>query len=324
MKGIGRIKKAVQKARRAFAPAAVILMYHRIADVLADPHHIVVSPDHLAQHLDYIAQTCHPLRLLDLVEAVERRSVPRRAVVITFDDGYVDFARHAFPLLRSRQIPATVFVTSGYVDSSHCFWWDELDRLLLSPNPLPSFLHLSWDNKQYRWPTSSIEERQLAHRAVSTLLEPLAADEQLGILASIRRWSGLEQAPCDNHRVMSSVDLGQLAGSGLIEVGAHTVSHPVLSCLPRHDQEAEILGSRQQLEAILGHPVFTFAYPHGKAKDFTTETMELVEAAGFLAACAAIPGCVQAGTDRFRLPRFWVNDWDLGTFKSHLEYFFVA
>ncbi|NIV28316.1 MAG: polysaccharide deacetylase family protein [Anaerolineae bacterium] len=324
MRGIERVKRTVRKAWRSIKPAAAILMYHRIADVSADPHGISVSPDRFAQHLAYIRQTCHPMRLLDLVEATRRGAIPKRAVVITFDDGYVDFARQAVSLLLSAQVPATVFVASGHVDSSRCFWWDELDRLLLSPNPLPAWLRLLWGDKEYGWPTSTPEERRIAHQAIADLLRPLAVDQQQEVLASIMHWSGLPKTAYDNDRAMSSAELMQLAQSGLIDVGAHTVSHPVLSSLPLDDQQAEIVESRQRLGTILGNPVLTFAYPYGTAQDFTAETTELVEAAGFLAACASIPGSVEAGTDLFRLPRFWVNNWDLATFKSHLEYFFVV
>jgi len=324
VRGIGRIKKAFCGVRRQFRPGAVILMYHRIADLPTDPYRIAVSPDHFAQHLEYIRQTCYPMRLLDLVDAVQRNSLPKRAVVISFDDGYVDNFYQAYPILASARIPATVFVTSGHIDSPREFWDDELERVLLLPERLPSCLQLRVQGEEYEWPIRSADQRQLAHRAVYRLLLPLTADERLSILAHLASWAGMEGTGRPDYRAMTSIELIQLTQNGLVELGAHTITHPVLSALSADAQYAEIVGSRQRLEAIIGSPVLTFAYPHGRVQDFTDETVEIVETAGFRAACTAIPGVVESGDDLLRLRRYWVHNWDLETFKQSLTSFFVA
>jgi len=322
MRGFGRIKKTVRRGERWFRPAAAVLMYHRIADVSIDPRGIAVSPMHFAQQLEVIHQTCHPMRLLDLVEAIrERHTLPKRSVVITFDDAYVDFARQAYPLLEQCEIPATVFVTTGYVDSSHNFWWLELDRLLLEIDHLPPSLRVRRRDRSYEWPTCGPEERQVARQVFDALLKRVPPDEQLEIVASMRRWANLEDGEIDGLRALSSEELCQLTRGGLVEFGAHSVSHADLSALDREDQRGEILCSRQRLETILGGSVPTFAYPYGL---FSPETVELVEAAGFKAAFAAMPGCVKAGADLFRLPRFGVGNWDAERFRRHLEYYFLV
>ena len=129
MRGVGRVKKALYAVRRQFKPGGVVLLYHRIVSLSSDPLSLAVSPDHFAQQLEYIYRTCHPMRLLDLVDAVRQRSLPRRAVAITFDDGYSDNFEHAYPLLRSAGIPATIFVSSEQVDTAYEFWWDDLERI---------------------------------------------------------------------------------------------------------------------------------------------------------------------------------------------------
>jgi peptidoglycan/xylan/chitin deacetylase (PgdA/CDA1 family) len=264
------------------------------------------------------------MRFLDLVDAARQNSLPKRAVVVTFDDGYVDNFYQAHPILQFAQIPATVFVTSGQIDNPYGFWCDELERVLLLTEYLPSRLRLCVQDKEYRWSTTSARERQVAHRSIYRLLKPLPAVDQLSVLGYLADWAGVERTKRSDYRAMTSAELIQLARDGLVEVGAHTVTHPTLSAFSADAQYQEIVGSRQTLEAIIGSPVLAFAYPYGMAQDFTEETVKIVEAAGFRAACTAIPGTVEAGHDLFRLPRHWVHNWDLETFKQNLESYFVA
>jgi peptidoglycan/xylan/chitin deacetylase (PgdA/CDA1 family) len=123
---------------------------------------------------------------------------------------------------------------------------------------------------------------------------------------------------------MTSAELTQLTQDGLVEVGAHTVTHLVLSTVPAGAQRAEIAGGREMLEAILKKPVLTFAYPHGQDTDFTAETVEIVKTAGFRVACTTIPGAVERGADLFRLRRQFVGNWDPETFKKNLEWLLIA
>ena len=118
MKGSAYARKAFHIVRRCFTPGAVILLYHRVAALPEDPYSLAVTPDRFCQHLEYISQTCSPMPLSDLVDAMRSRDLPRRAVAVTFDDGYSDNYWEAHPLLESAQIPATIFVTSDQVDST--------------------------------------------------------------------------------------------------------------------------------------------------------------------------------------------------------------
>ena len=110
-----------------------------------------------------------------------------------------------------------------------------------------------------------------------------------------------------------------MAQGGLVTIGAHTVSHALLSALPRSDQEREIQSSKIVLEEILGRPVSTFAYPFGARGDYTAQTAELVRQARFDLACANSPATVWRRSDSFQLPRLLVRDWDGETFERWLS-----
>ncbi|MFN8487843.1 MAG: polysaccharide deacetylase family protein [Caldilineaceae bacterium] len=298
---------------------AVILMYHRISDEFVEPNWLAVSPCHFAQHLEHIRQQYHPIRLLELVDAIQNGSLRERAVAVTFDDGYSNNFTQALPLLEAAQIPATVFVTTGHIDSSCEFWWDDLAHLLLGAAHTPATLSLKVQERFYTWDTESVQQRQEARLALEDLIEPLPAKAKEQVLYELANWSGLKRGGRSAYRAMTKAELTQLAQSKYIDLGAHTVTHPILPTLSPEEQYAEIVNGRRNLETLVNQPVRTFAYPNG---DFASETVKIVAEAGFTAACTTVRGCVQAGDDLFRLRRYSVDDWSSATFQQNLAAFF--
>lgn len=313
--------KRLKAFKRRRKPAAVILMYHRISDVALEPNWLAVSPRNFAQHLEHIRQAYHPIRLLDLVDAIQSRSIPRRAVTVTFDDGYRDNFTQALPLLETAQIPATVFVTAGSIGSTKEFWWDELSRMILAPPNVPPTLSLQIQGRHSTWNTASPEQRQAAYSALKEVTKPLPAATQDNILTDLARWSGLKRELRDDYRTMTAAELQQLVQSDYIDLGAHTMTHPLLPTLSPEAQYSEIVNSSRCLEALVNQPISTFAYPNG---DSNGETLKIVEEAGFRAACTTLPGCVHSDDNLFLLRRCGVNDWGIETFKRNLATFFYG
>ena len=118
---------------------------------------------------------------------------------------------------------------------------------------------------------------------------------------------------------MTPVEIKFLAGGGLIDIGAHTATHPVLSAQTPDAQRREIFNSKPQLEEIVGHPVTAFAYPYGSREDIGQETINIVQEAGFELACANFPGYVNRRTNPLLLPRWVVRDWDVKEFAARLK-----
>ncbi len=310
---------------------ALILLYHRVAALKSDPWGLAVAPGRFAEHLEVLRRHARPMPLGELSQALRDGGLPDRSVVVTFDDGYADNLHNAKPLLERHDVPATVFVASGFVGHKREFWWDELGRLLLRPGALPDILTLSVDGETHRWELGeaahyTVEEfrRHRGWRAWNTsptprhglyislcdLLRPVSEEERQRKLDELRGWvvGAPERRPY--HRPLSSGEIGKLHQGGLVEIGAHTVTHPVLSTLPPAAQRREIAKSKASLEQILGRPVTTFAYPYGKPHDYTAETVEIVRRDGFGCACSTFSGVVRRSSDRFRLPRVYVRNWD--------------
>jgi peptidoglycan/xylan/chitin deacetylase (PgdA/CDA1 family) len=119
IRGMQRLRHAARWLKYRLVQPALILMYHRVTELPNDPYLLAVTPKHFAQQLGVIRRYGVPMRLGQLVEALQDGKVPKRAVVVTFDDGYADNLYNAKPLLELYSIPATVFVTTGCIGISN-------------------------------------------------------------------------------------------------------------------------------------------------------------------------------------------------------------
>jgi peptidoglycan/xylan/chitin deacetylase (PgdA/CDA1 family) len=334
--GIDLLRPAARQLRKCFTSKAIILMYHRVTEYSSDPWRLCVTPDSFAQQLEVLQQYSHPIRLQDLVQALQERTIPRRAVVVTFDDGYADNLYNAKPLLEQYNLPATIFLSSAYIGHNREFWWDDLARLVLQPGTLPDTLHLRMHGRTYQWELGeaahySPEEHQCCrtrrawegaphsrlalYYSLWQRLRLLPRDERQQTLDELATWTGLESTARPTHRPLSCEEVHALGQGELIELGAHTFSHPFLSAHAIAVQEEEIKRGKAHLEDMVARPVRSFAYPHG---DYTAETRALVQAAGFTCACSTVAESVWHKTDEYQLPRFAVHNWNGEEFARRL------
>ncbi len=123
----------------------------------------------------------------------------------------------------------------------------------------------------------------------------------------------------DQGRAMTIEELKNIVKSPLVEIGAHTMTHPHLATLATEKQRYEIEESKKILENILGTPITSFSYPFGGREDFNDETMKIVKQAGFNVACATIMGNVKNNSPLFAMPRRIVRNWDISTFKNYIK-----
>ena len=138
------------------------------------------------------------------------------------------------------------------------------------------------------------------------------------MLDDLLTWALTKPGGRASYRSLTIQEILTLAQGGLLEIGSHTITHPVLSARPPATQREEIQQSKAHLEEVLGCPVTSFAYPYGRQSDYTTETVALVQEAGFVCACSASADVVRQGADPFRLPRLHVQDWDGDKFTQVL------
>lgn len=318
----------------ALKPCGQVLLYHRVSPTLSDPQLLAVSPLCFAEQMAYLSRNAVPMALTDMVKAAIEGTLPRRAVAVTFDDGYADNYHYAKPILEKAGVPATVFTVSSAVSAQTEFWWDAIERALLGQKgSLTLQLDLAGESRTWvlsgdpgAYPEWTVMDsfdptpRHTAYRDIMPLVKPLTPGERSTVLTSIQNQTGVDAGPTKDRRPMTESELHSLVESGLIDVGAHTVSHPQLSGLSMEEQAAQISGSRGCLEAIVGREVTTFAYPYGTQVDYTTQTVDSVKHAGFTLACSNFPGCVlNRRVDVFEVPRYLVRESPLSTFRANFE-----
>jgi peptidoglycan/xylan/chitin deacetylase (PgdA/CDA1 family) len=304
---------------------ALILGYHRIYNGNHDDdEELCVAPTHFRQHLEIIQTHAHPISLSSLIQQLDLGTLPRKTVAVTFDDGYVDNFHNASPLLHEYQIPATVFVSSGYLGKE--YWWDEVRRRIMYAPVLPDTWQFTIQGTPWELTgpstgkkTNNQGDRTERMKCVETLnrrLLLLIREDREDVLNQLRQWSGdLANNPIAS-RAMTPAELCAITQDGLIEIGSHTVTHPALPDLSIEQQHSEIFESKNALETIIGKRVQGIAYPNGK---YTTEIQQMAKAAGYTYACSSNIEHAMHSQQRYALPRLWPKDWDGDQFSRFLK-----
>jgi len=237
-----------------------ILTYHRIdelgADPDLDPALISATPAEFRAQLELIASRFHAISLADLLSAhLERRPLPPRSVLLTFDDGYRDFVQHAWPALRDFGLPAVLFVPTAFPDAAtRGFWWDRL-HAALARTPKQALEADGID----RLPIADGAQRRAALRRLKRHVKSLPHAEALAFVD--RTVERLAEVP-PLHRVLGWDALRTLAGEGL-DVCSHGEAHALFTRLSPRERADDLARSKARLEAELGRrgalPVL--AYP---------------------------------------------------------------
>jgi peptidoglycan/xylan/chitin deacetylase (PgdA/CDA1 family) len=222
----------------------------------------------LKAHFDIVAP-----RDLSYVVRVKRG----RHILITFDDGYRDNFTAAYPILRAHRVPATFFIATGFVDEPRLPWWDEIAWMVRkSPRSgvlLPGYLSapVAYDEP----------DRQQAVRVLLQTYYRLPAQEALRFLAAIGEATGSGRfLGAGGESLWMTWDMLRELRRGGMTIGGHTVSHPILSRMPREEQWKEISGCARRLMEQLAVSMRTFSYPVGQPDSANADTRQCLREAG--------------------------------------------
>lgn len=233
------LKNYLYKVSSKTAP---ILLYHRVDEVKNDPIMLCVTPATFEEHLKFIKNNYQPLPLSELSRRIVSNSLVGNEISITFDDGYQDNLKNALPLLEKYNIPATIFVTTGYLGRKASFKWD------------------------------------------------------------------MEYSEFDRAQFLSQDEINLLSQHPLIEIGAHTETHPRLIDISKTEQETDILKSKTRLEAITGNHIKAFAYPFGGIYDFDKVSEKIIDELGFEFAYKNTQELARHSNSSFNIPRINIRE----------------
>jgi peptidoglycan/xylan/chitin deacetylase (PgdA/CDA1 family) len=318
-----------RRLRREQEAHGLVLMYHRVARVEADPWELCVRPEHFESQIQLLREHADVVPLVNLRRQLRKGRRSRPAVAITFDDGYVDNLKVAKPILERFEAPATVFIATGLVGTKADFWWDRLAKLVLPERSLPADLELAIGDQRFRHHDGELATTGIkARRARRRLLDRVWAwcinrpdDRRVAILAGVAQWAGVDPAPDPDAWGMTAEELQALTNGGLVDVGAHSVTHPLLSRLPATEKAKEIRQSRADCERLTGRLPAAFAFPNG---DLDAESHTLVREAGFEMACTSQPDLVWDAGDALATPRIHVSDESGPALLRRLRWYWLA
>lgn len=281
---------------RRFRPCLIILNYHRAAG------------NNLPQHMRYLQRY---YRVMHLEEALETFYKPntqktdrRIPVVLTFDDGYRDNYTYAFALARSLQVPITIFLIPGYVESGERFWWLEGKRLAYHS----SAEKVTIEGQTYHLNVAA-EQKALAGIIDRHVRRAASVAERDVFLTNIRKELSTpvsdELEAFDTEALpLTWEQVREMEQSGWVSFGSHTMHHPVLAYLANAEEvQQEVTESKLVLEQQLGHPVRTFAYPIGKPEHFGEVGLQAVQKAGYAWAVTTIEDVNTLETEHLQLRR---------------------
>lgn len=323
-------KRVLNKAARAtktfvksrVSESVVILNYHRVNNPTALENNLTVSIESFREQMQVLRDHFVPTRLKDLEDegpAFQKKNNNRKTrVVVTFDDGYADTFLNALPILEECNVPGTVFVTTNFIGTKKEFWWDELEELLVSKvseSQMPSVLELVKDVVSVKKDLSRGELYLNLAAAMKAKGEPIISH----VMSNLRIIANSEPVERDEHRAMTVEELRSLAKNPLIEIGAHTVSHPSLAGLDRQNQYQEMKQSKEWLEQTLGLKVNNIAYPFGQPQDFNHDTVSVAEELGFKLGLTTVSAVTFPKNNPYTLPRMFVQDWKGDEFKRRLS-----
>lgn len=290
-----------------------ILIYHRVLDGPDFMRPDEIDKSIFSWQMELLSKYFNVLPLDEALQRMQAKTLPSRAVCISFDDGYADNYTNALPILKQFNLSATFFIANGYLNGGRM--WN--DTIIESVRNLPSqeldltaiglgrFDISDFDKKQH---TANVIIQQIKH------LPPTQRNEFTAYIAT-------QSLNLPDNLMMTSEQVKLLQQNGM-EIAGHTVNHPILAKLDNNTAQQEITENKTFLENLLHTGIRFFAYPNGKpGQDYHQQQIPLIKNAGYLAALSTQWGVAQHNSDIWQLPRF--TPWDKTPVKFMLRMIYL-
>ncbi|MFZ0957287.1 MAG: polysaccharide deacetylase family protein [Candidatus Sulfotelmatobacter sp.] len=273
-------------SRALSAGMARIVMYHNFSGPNASDSD-ALNVEGIRRQFEYLRRHFHVVPLLDVAERVASgRKLGRNTVALTIDDGRRSCYEFLFPLMKQFKFPATFFVVSSFIRGEDWIWTDKVLWLNEQSKPPDELLPGKLDGVFRSLNRMRPEDRNARIQAMAQ-----------SVSVTMPTTIPAKYSPC------SWSELREMADSGLMEIGSHTVTHPILSSVTDEESLDELTRSRAQIEEGIGRRVRSFCFPNGMPGDFRPSQVRQVADAGYDCSVIAQFGMVSNSSDRYQLPR---------------------
>lgn len=263
-------------------------MFHRIGEPGNDLHPLqpkdYVSVETFRAIVRTVAEHCHPISVPELMRRWHASEpIAPDSVVVTFDDGFRDNLTAALPILEEFDVPAAVYITTGFIDRSVAPLSYELAAVITSAR----MLRLPYQGRQHSWQLHTDDERRQCYADIYRILKPQTRDTRDHAVAILQ--CQCDALPNDQYRYLSWDEVSELAASPLITIGAHTHAHELQTTIPLQRMQTDVEHGARLLTERLGLQPRHFSYPHGQ---FNRQVQAALRSLGFQSA-------MSIGTRRF-------------------------
>ena len=300
----------VKKFNRKFSKKLLILGYHRIYDMdederkfSSDADLVSASVSEFDWQIRYLKENYNVITFSEYIRLRQQDQLKEDYVIITFDDGFSDNYENAYPVLKKHGIPAVFYITVNYIGTSNRFWFELLVSVIkqipqVHLGKICSFLEVKvLDNRL-----------ELADCALLKM-KSYADSKRVNVLNKIREYCLNNQLIVleGNSYPMDWASVVEMSNNGM-EIGSHTLTHPILTCTDNEQCEKEIVESKAIIEEKLGAQCVSISYPNGGVGDISESIVETVKNSGYVFGCSYISGSnKQQNLDTYKLKRLHVE-----------------
>ena len=276
-----------------------IFVYHRFCHAGNSDDNLMDS-DSFEWQLKIITRYCNVLSLGEYLDLkVNRKKIPDRTVVITIDDGYMDFYEYAYPILKKYGITATFFVTVNFIEKKIWLWPDRIDYIV--KNTAKNSLCFNFDGKKFDIASSDSALQFKSWREITDYCISITNFKKWELIHSLENYTGVkcpEEIPSE-YQPVTWEQLKEMSDWG-IEIGSHTMTHPILSKIDNAELVEEINTSKTVIESRLGRKVHSFCYPNSAPGDINDAVIQQVKKSGYF---GGVFGTYPDSKDIFQIPR---------------------
>jgi peptidoglycan/xylan/chitin deacetylase (PgdA/CDA1 family) len=295
-------------------------MYHAVVrSPLEVPDWCFLDEAAFRSQVHYLKQHFDVLPLSEAVARLSSGALQRPTVAITLDDGFQNNHEVAFPILREAGLPATVFLVTGLVDSDDTIWFCRVNRAVAAATA-PWF---EWEGRRFNLagPAAKAESSHLIQERLKRFPHPELLSQLRQVVLALGDDPDRPIEAGSPFRILNREAIAEMAASGLIEFGAHTRSHAILSRLPPEARRDEIEQSLSAILKLTGRRCELFAYPNGTGHDYDVESIRILEANGVRAAVTVTWGANDRATPTLELRRYGVGpDWSVAALSRAMRF----
>lgn len=297
----------------AFRNKVRILFYHEIdnSKLLGGA---ALEITRFSKQMKYVSRMFRCISIDDLHRFLDgTQDLPPQALLITFDAGYRGNLINAYPILKKRNIPFTIYLTTDYIEKGRLPWPFRLKFII--DHAAAEFLSLPSDQEERQYDLKTPRAKRSCLYECRRILERIAPAEREEIIGKLAAEHCTDIDSISHDIFMTWEDVCLMAGDDLVSFGSHTVTHPDLSRLHPEDAEREISGSRTIIKEKTGRAISSFCYPRG---DYTEAVKIAVMDAGYRSGVTVIHGSNERDSDRYELKRIAARDVPVCVFAADL------